>query len=56
MHLYHGAFGGWFVCGIIGAWIATTKGRGGCFWYILCAVTGPIGILIAALVPAADDD
>lgn len=40
----------WLVMGVIGAWIATSKGRGGCFWFLLCAVLGPIGIVIAAVV------
>ena len=40
----------WLLCGVIGAWIATSKGRGGCFWFCLCAVLGPIGIVLAAVV------
>ncbi len=47
--IYH-YLSGWVVCGIIGAVIATLKGRSGCFWFLLCAVLGPIGIIIAALV------
>ena len=41
----------WFVFGILGAWIATTKGRGGCFWFLLCALLGPIGLLIECRAP-----
>ncbi len=41
----------WFVFGLIGAWIATSKGRGGCFWFLLCSLLGPIGLLIAAVSP-----
>jgi hypothetical protein len=41
----------WLVCGVLGAWIATTKGRGGCFWFAACAFLGPIGLVIAAVVP-----
>ena len=44
----------WLVFGILGAWIATTKGRGGCFWFLMCSVLGPIGLLIAAVVPRSD--
>ncbi|AKT42636.1 hypothetical protein [Chondromyces crocatus] len=40
----------WLLCGILGAWIATTKGRGGCFWFLLCAVLGPIGVIVAAVI------
>jgi hypothetical protein len=41
----------WFVFGLLGAWIATSKGRGGCFWFLLCSFLGPIGLLIAAVSP-----
>jgi hypothetical protein len=44
----------WFLIGLLGAWIATSKGRGGCLWFLLCAMLGPIGLLIAAVVPRAD--
>jgi hypothetical protein len=40
----------WIVCGVIGAWIATSKGRGGCFWFALCGFLGPIGVIIAAVI------
>ena len=40
----------WVVCGILGAWIATTKGRGGCSWFLLCSILGPFGIVLAAIV------
>lgn len=40
----------WLVMGVVGAWIATSKGRGGCFWFLLCAALGPIGIVLAAVV------
>jgi hypothetical protein len=41
----------WFVCAILGAWIATSKGRGGCFWFLFCAFLGPLGLVISAVVP-----
>lgn len=44
----------WIVFGIIGAVIATMKGRGGCFWFGLCAILGPIGLVIAAVVSKKD--
>jgi hypothetical protein len=44
----------WLVFGIVGAWIATTKGRGGCFWFLMCSFLGPIGLVIAAVVPRTD--
>jgi hypothetical protein len=40
----------WILCGIFAAWIATTKGRSGCGFFILGAILGPIGIIIAAVV------
>jgi len=40
----------WFLFGLIGAFMATMKGRSGCAWFLLCALLGPIGLLIAALV------
>jgi hypothetical protein len=40
----------WLLFGILGAWIATTKGRGGCFWFVLCALLGPVGLVLAAVV------
>jgi hypothetical protein len=44
----------WFLCGVLGAWMATSKGRGGCFWFLLCACLGPIGLVIAAVTPRID--
>jgi len=45
----------WFVFGLIGAWVATTKGRGGCRWFVICALLGPIGLLIAVVLPRLKD-
>ena len=44
----------WILFGIIGAWIATTKGRSGCGWYLLCGLLGPIGHILAAIVSKKD--
>lgn len=41
----------WLVLGILGAWIATTKGRSGCGWFILCTLLGPIGLILVAILP-----
>jgi hypothetical protein len=49
-HYYLGIPSGWLICGILGAWIATTKGRGGCTWFVLCSLLGPIGLVLAAVV------
>ena len=45
----------WLVCGIVGAVIATMKGRGGCFWFLLCAVLGPFGLVLAAIISRNTD-
>lgn len=45
----------WLVFGVLGAWIATSKGRGGCFWFALCGLLGPVGLVIAAVIPARND-
>jgi hypothetical protein len=44
----------WLLCGIVGAVIATMKGRGGCSWFLLCSILGPFGIVLAAVVSKAD--
>ncbi|MCA9753888.1 MAG: hypothetical protein KC591_16945 [Gemmatimonadetes bacterium] len=40
----------WILFGILGAWIATTKGRSGCGWFLISAFLGPIGLILAAIV------
>jgi hypothetical protein len=40
----------WILFGILGAWIATTKGRSGCGWFIICSLLGPIGLILAAVI------
>jgi hypothetical protein len=45
----------WLLFGIIGAWIATTKGRGGCSWFLLCSILGPFGLVLAAVVSKRSD-
>ena len=40
----------WILFGIIGAFMATMKGRSGCAWFILCVLLGPFGLIFAAVV------
>lgn len=40
----------WLLFGIIGAFMGTMKGRSGCGWFLLCALLGPIGLILAAVV------
>jgi hypothetical protein len=57
MHGIHGTWLGmplWLVFGIVGAWIASSKGRSGCFWLFVCFFLGPIGLVIAAVLPPLD--
>lgn len=41
----------WIICGIIGAVIASTKGRSGCSWFISVSLCGPLGIVFALITP-----
>ena len=41
----------WIICGIIGAIIASNKGRSGCGWFIIVSLCGPLGIVLALVVP-----
>ncbi len=41
----------WIICGIIGAVIASNKGRSGCGWFIIVSLCGPLGIVLALVVP-----
>lgn len=45
----------WVVLGIIGAVIANNKGRSGCLWGILCFLLGPIGIILALVMPPSQE-
>ncbi|MFH1278591.1 MAG: hypothetical protein ABIK65_09450 [Candidatus Eisenbacteria bacterium] len=40
----------WILFGVIGAFMATMKGRSGCGWFLLCALLGPLGLILAAVV------
>ncbi len=41
----------WFIFGILGAWISSQKGRSGGEGFALGCLFGPIGVLVAALLP-----
>jgi hypothetical protein len=45
----------WLLFGIVGALIATSKNRGGCFWFLFCSILGPIGLVLAAVVSRRPD-
>jgi hypothetical protein len=37
----------WLACGFIGALIGTSRGGGGCAWFAVGFILGPLGILLA---------
>ena len=41
----------WFVCGVISAFIADGKGRSGCSWFFVGVLLGPLGIILALVMP-----
>ena len=41
----------WLILGILAFIIASSKGRSGCGWFFIGIFLGPIGILIALLMP-----
>lgn len=40
----------WILCGVAGMIILQNKGRGGCLGFLLGALLGPIGIVIALVM------
>jgi len=40
----------WILCGLTSAYIARGRGAGGCGWFALGVILGPIGFLLALLV------
>ena len=38
---------GWLLCGIAAAFIAAKKGGGGCLWFVLGILLGPIALVMA---------
>ena len=41
----------WIVCGLGAGMIASSRGRGGCAWFIVGFLLGPIGLGAAFLIP-----
>lgn len=41
----------WIVCGLGAGMIASSRGRGGCAWFIIGFLLGPIGLGLAFLIP-----
>ncbi len=43
----------WLLMGLITAFIAQSKGRSGCLFFLLGFLLGPIGIIIALIMPGS---
>lgn len=41
----------WILCGIVSAFVASSKGQGGCLWFVIGFVGGPIGVIVAFAWP-----
>lgn len=41
----------WIVCGFGAGWVASSRGRGGCAWFAIGFLLGPIGLGAAFLIP-----
>lgn len=41
----------WLLFGIISAVVGSNKGRSGCGWFILGILLGPLGLILALVVP-----
>lgn len=39
----------WFIFGIVAGVIGSAKGRGGCGWFVLGLILGPIALFVALL-------
>ena len=48
------AFGLWIGLGLLAAHVANEKGRGGCAWFIVGMLFGPIAFLALIAIPARD--
>lgn len=42
----------WIVCGVISAFVASNKGRSGCSWFALGVLLGPLGLILALVMPS----
>ncbi len=47
-------FGIWVICGVLGAMIASQKGRSAGGWAALCFLLGPLGVIMA--LAAGEDE
>jgi len=41
----------WLICGVVSAIVATNKGRSGCGWFATGVLLGPLGFILALVVP-----
>ena len=41
----------WLLSGIVSAMVANNKGLSGCAWFVLGFLLGPLGLILALLVP-----
>ncbi|MCY3905108.1 MAG: zinc ribbon domain-containing protein [Caldilineaceae bacterium] len=41
----------WLLSGVVSAMVANTKGRSGCGWFVLGFLLGPVGLILALVVP-----
>src|ERR1041385_2914130 len=44
----------WVVFGVLTNAVASHKGMGGCGWFALGCLLGPLGLLIIVMIPAGD--
>jgi len=42
----------WILCGAVSAFVASHKGRSGCGWFLLGALLGPFGLILALVIPS----
>ena len=42
----------WILCGVISAVVASNKGRSGCGWFALGILLGPLGLILALVMPS----
>ena len=45
----------WFLFGIISAVVASSKGRSGCGWMLLGFFLGPLGLILALVMPKNEE-
>jgi len=42
---------GWFLFGIVSAFVASQRGGSGCLWLIVGILLGPFGLILAFIIP-----